>query len=70
LALRICKALETLAMLNWDDLRLLLAISRRGSFLQAGEMLGVAASRSRAASRNSKPLSGSRWLNGESMVSG
>lgn len=31
-------------MLNWDDLRLLLAISRRGSFLQAGEMLGVAAS--------------------------
>ncbi len=31
-------------MLNWNDLRLLLAISRRGSFLQAGEMLGVAAS--------------------------
>lgn len=31
-------------MLNWDDLRLLLAVSRRGSFLQAGEMLGVAAS--------------------------
>jgi DNA-binding transcriptional LysR family regulator len=31
-------------MLNWDDLRLLLAISRRGSFLKAGDMLGVAAS--------------------------
>jgi DNA-binding transcriptional LysR family regulator len=31
-------------MVNWDDLRLLLAVSRRGSFLQAGEMLGVAAS--------------------------
>ena len=31
-------------MFNWDDLRLLLAVSRRGSFLQAGEMLGVAAS--------------------------
>lgn len=31
-------------MLNWDDLRLLLAVSRRGSFLKAGEMLGVAAS--------------------------
>lgn len=29
---------------NWDDLRLLLAVSRRGSFLQAGQMLGVAAS--------------------------
>lgn len=31
-------------MLNWDDLRLLLAVSRRGSFLKAGEMLGVAPS--------------------------
>lgn len=30
--------------MNWDDLRLLLAVSRRGSFLKAGEMLGVAAS--------------------------
>lgn len=30
--------------MNWDDLRLLLAVSRRGSFLQAGEMLGMAAS--------------------------
>ncbi|MCK8684240.1 LysR family transcriptional regulator [Pseudomonas umsongensis] len=29
---------------NWDDLRLLLAVSRRGSFLQAGQLLGVAAS--------------------------
>ncbi|MCW8278420.1 LysR family transcriptional regulator [Pseudomonas sp. PCH199] len=29
---------------NWDDLRLLLAVSRRGSFLQAGQMLGIAAS--------------------------
>lgn len=29
---------------NWDDLRLLLAISRRGSFLQAGQLLGIAAS--------------------------
>lgn len=29
---------------NWDDLRLLLAISRRGSFLQAGRTLGMAAS--------------------------
>jgi DNA-binding transcriptional LysR family regulator len=31
-------------VLNWDDLRLLLAVSRRGSFLKAGDMLGVAAS--------------------------
>lgn len=30
--------------MNWDDLRLLLAVSRRGSFLQAGEALGMAAS--------------------------
>ncbi|WP_339547662.1 LysR family transcriptional regulator [Pseudomonas sp. RA_35y_Pfl2_P32] len=29
---------------NWDDLRLLLAVSRRGSFLQAGQLLGIAAS--------------------------
>ncbi|WP_327437875.1 LysR family transcriptional regulator [Pseudomonas donghuensis] len=29
---------------NWDDLRLLLAVSRRGSFLQAGQLLGLAAS--------------------------
>lgn len=29
---------------NWDDLRLLLAVSRRGSFLQAGHLLGIAAS--------------------------
>ena len=29
---------------NWDDLRLLLAVWRRGSFLQAGQLLGVAAS--------------------------
>ncbi|AHL34369.1 LysR family transcriptional regulator [Pseudomonas brassicacearum] len=29
---------------NWDDLRLLLAVSRRGSFLQAGQLLGVAPS--------------------------
>ena len=29
---------------NWDDLRLLLAVSRRGSFLQAGQFLGIAAS--------------------------
>lgn len=27
--------------MNWDDLRLLLAVSRRGSFLQAGETLGM-----------------------------
>lgn len=30
--------------MNWDDLRLLLAVSRRGSFLQAGEALQMAAS--------------------------
>lgn len=30
--------------MNWDDLRLLLAVSRRGSFLQAGEALNMAAS--------------------------
>lgn len=30
--------------MNWDDLRLLLAVSRRGSFLQAGDALGMAAS--------------------------
>ncbi len=30
--------------MNWDDLRLLLAVARRGSFLRAGEALGVAAS--------------------------
>ncbi len=30
--------------MNWDDLRLLLAVSRRGSFLQAGQTLGMAAS--------------------------
>ncbi len=30
--------------MNWDDLRLLLAVSRRGSFLQAGDLLGIAAS--------------------------
>lgn len=29
---------------NWDDLRLLLAVSRRGSLLQAGQLLGIAAS--------------------------
>lgn len=29
---------------NWDDLRLLLAVSRRGSFLRAGQLLGIAAS--------------------------
>lgn len=29
---------------NWDDLRLLLAVSRRGSFLQAGQLLGIAPS--------------------------
>ncbi|OII59204.1 LysR family transcriptional regulator [Pseudomonas putida] len=29
---------------NWDDLRLLLAVSRRGSFLRAGELLGIAPS--------------------------
>ncbi len=29
---------------NWDDLRLLLAVARRGSFLRAGELLGIAAS--------------------------
>ena len=29
---------------NWDDLRLLLAVSRRGSFLQTGQLLGIAAS--------------------------
>ncbi|WP_335944264.1 LysR family transcriptional regulator [Pseudomonas sp. G166] len=29
---------------NWDDLRLLLAVSRRGSFLQAGQLLGMAPS--------------------------
>lgn len=31
-------------MVNWDDLKLLLAVSRRGSFLQAGVFLGMAAS--------------------------
>ncbi|OAN67903.1 hypothetical protein A8B82_06795 [Sulfitobacter sp. EhC04] len=31
-------------MTDWDDLRVLLAISRRGSFLQAGQALGMAAS--------------------------
>ncbi|NPD16102.1 LysR family transcriptional regulator [Xinfangfangia sp. D13-10-4-6] len=30
--------------MNWDDLRLLLAVARRGSFLRAGEALGMAAS--------------------------
>lgn len=30
--------------MNWDDLRLLLAVARRGSFLQAGDALGMAAS--------------------------
>lgn len=30
--------------MDWDDLRLLLAVSRRGSFLQAGDALGMAAS--------------------------
>lgn len=30
--------------MNWDDLRLLLAVARRGSFLRAGETLGMAAS--------------------------
>lgn len=30
--------------MNWDDLRLLLAVSRRGSFLQAGDALNMAAS--------------------------
>lgn len=30
--------------MNWDDLRLLLAVSRRGSFLQAGQSLDMAAS--------------------------
>lgn len=29
---------------NWDDLRLLLAVSRHGSFLRAGQLLGIAAS--------------------------
>lgn len=29
---------------NWDDLRLLLAVSRRGSLLQAGQLLDIAAS--------------------------
>ncbi|WP_241507433.1 LysR family transcriptional regulator [Pseudomonas sp. AFG_SD02_1510_Pfu_092] len=32
------------AQANWDDLRLLLAVSRRGSFLRAGELLGIAPS--------------------------
>ncbi|MFC6761896.1 LysR family transcriptional regulator [Sulfitobacter porphyrae] len=31
-------------MTDWDDLRVLLAISRRGSFLQAYQVLGMAAS--------------------------
>ena len=30
--------------MNWDDLRLLLTVARRGSFLRAGEALGIAAS--------------------------
>jgi len=31
-------------MFDWNDLRLLLAVARRGSFLQAGELLGLATS--------------------------
>jgi DNA-binding transcriptional LysR family regulator len=42
--LQICKAWRGDRMINWDDLRLLLAVSRRGSFLKAADMLGVAAS--------------------------
>ena len=47
--------------MNWDDLRLLLAVSRRGSFLQAGEALGIAASTlsrriARAEARLGEPL--------------
>ena len=32
------------AGMNWDDLRLLLAVARRGNLLQAGEALGMAPS--------------------------
>jgi DNA-binding transcriptional LysR family regulator len=45
--LQICRSGRTWGMTlqaNWDDLRLLLAVSRRGSFLQAGQLLGIAAS--------------------------
>ncbi len=46
MVLHICKAADMYmsSEANWDDLRLLLAVSRRGSFLQAGQLLGIAAS--------------------------
>lgn len=46
MALHICIAgvLTMEGQANWDDLRLLLAVSRRGSFLQAGQWLGIAPS--------------------------
>jgi DNA-binding transcriptional LysR family regulator len=46
MVLHICKAagMYMSSEANWDDLRLLLAVSRRGSFLQAGQLLGIAAS--------------------------
>ncbi|MBJ2150813.1 LysR family transcriptional regulator [Paracoccus sp. IB05] len=44
MAKRLCLSAKRGDEMNWDDLRLLLAVARRGSFLRAGEALGMAAS--------------------------
>ncbi|WP_406735940.1 LysR family transcriptional regulator [Thioclava sp. GXIMD4215] len=44
MAKQLCQNAQQRAKMNWDDIRLLLAISRSGSFLRAGETLGMAAS--------------------------